>query len=45
MVPSDPWGNPYIYAIPGTKGPYRILSYGADGTSGGSGSDADIVAD
>ena len=44
-VPADPWGNPYQYAVPGTKGPYRIMSYGADGAAGGSGSDADIVND
>ncbi|MBX9459535.1 MAG: type II secretion system major pseudopilin GspG [Rhizobium sp.] len=41
-VPADPWGNPYQYAVPGTKGPYRISSFGADGTAGGSGNDADI---
>lgn len=44
-VPADPWGNPYQYAVPGTKGPYRIMSYGADGTTGGTGNDADIVSD
>lgn len=41
-VPLDPWGNQYQYTVPGTKGPYRIMTYGADGTGGGTGSDADI---
>lgn len=44
-VPADPWGNPYQYAVPGAKGPYRILSLGADGVAGGSGNDADISSD
>lgn len=39
----DPWGNPYRYLVPGTSGqPFEIVSYGADGRSGGSGDDADI---
>lgn len=42
IVPADPWGNAYQYAIPGTKAPYRILSLGADGVVGGTGNDADI---
>jgi general secretion pathway protein G len=44
-VPADPWGNPYQYAVPGAKGPYRISSFGADGTAGGTGNDADIGSD
>jgi general secretion pathway protein G len=44
-VPADPWGNPYQYAVPGAKGPYRIMSFGADGAAGGAGNDADIVSD
>lgn len=44
-VPADPWGNPYQYAVPGDKGPYLISSFGADGTKGGSGNDADISSD
>lgn len=44
-VPTDPWGNPYVYAAPGTNGPYKIASFGADGTAGGTDSDADIVSD
>ncbi|WP_062010933.1 type II secretion system major pseudopilin GspG [Aureimonas sp. AU4] len=43
-VPADPWGNPYRY-VPSSQGaPYRIISNGADGQEGGSGSDADITS-
>lgn len=38
----DPWGNPYQYLSPGTRGEVDIFSYGADGKPGGSGNDADI---
>jgi general secretion pathway protein G len=42
-VPSDPWGNPYIYICPGTHGnDYDIESFGKDGANGGSDNDADI---
>ncbi|MBR0696463.1 type II secretion system major pseudopilin GspG [Bradyrhizobium lablabi] len=41
-VPSDPWNHPYIYRSPGEHGPYDIVSYGADGQEGGSGTSADI---
>lgn len=41
-LPLDPWGNPYRYRTPGTKGDYEILSHGKDGAPGGSGDDADI---
>lgn len=34
-VPSDPWGNPYIYKIPGEHGEYDLFSYGKDGKTGG----------
>ncbi|GAA5175882.1 type II secretion system major pseudopilin GspG [Niveibacterium umoris] len=43
-IPSDPWGNPYQYRKPGSRGEYEILSLGRDGAPGGSGEDADIVA-
>lgn len=43
-VPADPWGNPYIYSVPGEDGaPYKLLSYGRDGRPGGEGDDADII--
>ncbi len=41
--PLDPWRNAYIYMYPGTHGDdFDIVSYGADGTPGGDGEDADI---
>lgn len=44
-VPADPWGNMYQYTVPGSKTPYQISSFGADGVPGGTGSDADISSD
>jgi general secretion pathway protein G len=41
-LPSDPWGRPYVYRVPGQKGEYEVFSYGRDGKSGGTGEDADI---
>jgi general secretion pathway protein G len=41
-IPLDPWGNPYVYAQPGKRGDFDLLSYGKDGRPGGSGEDADI---
>ncbi|MEJ2174805.1 MAG: type II secretion system major pseudopilin GspG [bacterium] len=41
-VPLDPWGKPYQYRAPGEKGEFDLLSYGKDGTPGGSGENADI---
>lgn len=44
-LPKDPWGNDYIYTIPGREGrDYEIISYGADGEEGGEGDNADIVS-
>ncbi|MFO7857391.1 MAG: type II secretion system major pseudopilin GspG [Ectothiorhodospiraceae bacterium] len=43
-VPTDPWGNRYVYVQPGEHGPYDIISYGADGKPGGAGEKADIVS-
>jgi general secretion pathway protein G len=39
-VPVDPWGNAYEYKIDGND--FRIISYGADGSPGGTGINADI---
>ena len=45
-VPLDPWGRPYIYLAPGTRGQsFEIISYGADGEPGGEGEAADISSD
>src|SRR6202158_656723 len=41
-VPNDPWNNPYVYRSPAERGPYEIVSYGADGQEGGDGAAADI---
>lgn len=41
-VPPDPWGKPYVYRFPGTRGEYDIASHGRDGQPGGSAEDADI---
>ena len=43
-VPKDPWGTEYIYKFPGEHGDYDLFSYGADGTEGGSGENADQVS-
>jgi general secretion pathway protein G len=44
-VPSDPWNGPYVYRSPGERSAYNILSYGADGQEGGTGTAADISTD
>ena len=42
-IPLDPWGGSYLYLSPGPhSSDYDIISYGADGESGGDGVDADI---
>lgn len=43
-IPKDPWGADYIYIYPGTHGDYDLVSYGADGSEGGSGDNQDIVS-
>ncbi len=45
-VPLDPWGNAYVYQAPGTASGtgYDLLSTGADGRTGGTGEDADILS-
>jgi general secretion pathway protein G len=44
VVPADPWGNAYIYRSPGQHGAYDIVSFGADGQEGGSGTAGDITS-
>jgi general secretion pathway protein G len=42
-IPTDPWGNEYVYESPGPNGEdYVIESYGADGAPGGEADAADI---
>ena len=43
-IPADPWGNSYVYTVPGIdSNPYKIMSYGADGKEGGTENNEDIV--
>ncbi len=42
-LPLDPWGNEYVYLIPGTGGEtYEVICYGSDGEPGGIEDAADI---
>ena len=41
-LPTDPWGNPYLYLNPGNNGEIDIYTLGRDGRPGGEGEDADI---
>jgi general secretion pathway protein G len=41
-LPNDPWGRPYQYINPGIKGEVDVMSFGADGRSGGEGNNADL---
>jgi len=42
-VPRDPWGNGFVYVVPGQGGEdYSLSSLGADGQQGGDGRNADI---
>jgi general secretion pathway protein G len=42
-ISNDPWGNPYQYVFPGTRGQeYDLYSFGADSQEGGEGPNADI---
>lgn len=41
-APPDPWGKPYLYTSPGSKGDFDLLSYGKDGQPGGTGDAADV---
>jgi len=42
-VPADPWGNAYVFIMPGNHGEYDLLSYGRDGSPGGDGEAGDIT--
>lgn len=43
-VPLDPWGNPYIYRVPGDNdNPFYLASLGKDGKPGGEKDAEDIV--
>jgi general secretion pathway protein G len=44
-IPTDPWGNEYVYEYPGLDGEdsFILMSLGADGAEGGEGNAADIT--
>ena len=42
-APTDPWGRPYVYQIPGTHGEYDLYTLGRDGAPGGTGEDQDLT--
>jgi general secretion pathway protein G len=42
-IPMDPWGNAYVFKLPGEHGEYDLLSFGKDGQPGGEGEAADIT--
>ena len=42
-VPTDPWGHPYIYQIPGSHGEYDLYTLGRDNAPGGTGEDQDVT--
>jgi general secretion pathway protein G len=44
VVPTDPWGNPYVYRMPGQHGTYDMISYGSDGNEGGTGAASDVTS-
>lgn len=44
QIPTDPWGQPYIYRAPGRNGGYEILSYGKDNSEGGDGENRDVLS-
>jgi len=39
----DPWGQPYVYQLPGEHGDYDLYSLGADGAEGGEGENQDLT--
>ena len=41
-LPTDPWGNDFLYLYPGEHGRFDVWTLGADGREGGEGEDADI---
>lgn len=42
-APADPWGNSYVYRMPGEHGEFDLFSYGKDGQAGGTDEAADIT--
>ena len=46
VVPSDPWGRPFVYVQPGRENAtsFDLYTLGRDGRIGGEGEDADITS-
>jgi len=44
FIPKDPWGNNYTYIYPGEHGDFDIVSYGADGNTGGEDEAKDVAS-
>ena len=42
VIPRDPWGNEYVYRVPGIGRDVDLISRGADGLEGGDGDNSDI---
>ena len=41
-VPLDGWSRPFIYRVPGSRGPFDIVSLGENGKDQGEGVNADL---
>jgi len=41
-LPKDPWGQPYLYLMPGKHGDFDLFTHGADKRKGGEETDADL---
>jgi general secretion pathway protein G len=41
-IPTDPWGNDFVFLSPGLNGDFDLSSYSSDGEAGGEGDDTDI---
>lgn len=41
-VPTDPWGNEYLYLSPGENGRFDVYTLGQDGVPGGEGEAMDL---
>jgi len=43
-IPMDPWGQPYVYQVPGQNGmPFLLMSHGLDGKPGGTDENEDVI--
>jgi len=42
-LPSDPWGNSYVYVLEADGERFRVMSFGADGREGGEGAAEDLI--